>query len=150
MVLVWFGLALPCRVVGHLQICQAVRAVPLAAGVGCVAVRSTGLWQNHGTVYLPMDGVWRVAVQSRSRISCGRVCQLANAVANECGLRFMSVKGPEILDKYIGASEQAVRGHGCVGGRGNGAGDAASCALCGAGAGLVRQGRSSSTLHPVL
>ncbi len=34
--------------------------------------------------------------------------QLANAVANECGLRFMSVKGPEILDKYIGASEQAV------------------------------------------
>ncbi len=37
------------------------------------------------------------------------VClQLASAVASECGLRFISVKGPEILDKYIGASEQAV------------------------------------------
>ena len=28
---------------------------------------------------------------------------LAGAVANECGLNFISVKGPEILDKYIGA-----------------------------------------------
>ena len=30
-------------------------------------------------------------------------------MAQECGLRFLSVKGPEVLDKYIGASEQAVR-----------------------------------------
>ena len=34
---------------------------------------------------------------------------LANAVAGECGLNFISVKGPELLNKYIGASEQAVR-----------------------------------------
>ena len=39
---------------------------------------------------------------------CGKT-MLASAVASECGLRFISVKGPEILDKYIGASEQAVR-----------------------------------------
>ncbi|CAK4784638.1 unnamed protein product [Aphanomyces euteiches] len=39
---------------------------------------------------------------------CGKTL-LANAVANECGLNFISVKGPEVLNKYIGASEQAVR-----------------------------------------
>jgi peroxin-1 len=33
---------------------------------------------------------------------------LACAVANECQLNFISVKGPELLNKYIGASEQAV------------------------------------------
>jgi peroxin-1 len=33
---------------------------------------------------------------------------LASAVAAECGLHFISVKGPEILDKYIGGSEQNV------------------------------------------
>ncbi|CAM9368423.1 unnamed protein product [Ectocarpus fasciculatus] len=39
---------------------------------------------------------------------CGKTL-LAGAVAAECGLNFISVKGPEVLDKYIGASEQAVR-----------------------------------------
>jgi peroxin-1 len=34
---------------------------------------------------------------------------LASAVAKECGLNFISVKGPEILNKYIGASEKSVR-----------------------------------------
>ncbi|XP_034231525.1 peroxisome biogenesis factor 1 [Thrips palmi] len=34
---------------------------------------------------------------------------LAAAVASECGLNFISVKGPELLSKYIGASEEAVR-----------------------------------------
>ena len=34
---------------------------------------------------------------------------LAGAVARECGLNFISIKGPELLSKYIGASEQAVR-----------------------------------------
>ncbi len=39
---------------------------------------------------------------------CGKTL-LAGAVAKECGLNFISVKGPEVLNKYIGASEQAVR-----------------------------------------
>ena len=39
---------------------------------------------------------------------CGKT-MLASAVAAECGLHFISVKGPEILDKYIGGSEQNVR-----------------------------------------
>ena len=34
---------------------------------------------------------------------------MAQAVANEINIKFFSVKGPEILDKYIGASEQSVR-----------------------------------------
>ncbi|CCH43614.1 peroxin-1 [Wickerhamomyces ciferrii] len=39
---------------------------------------------------------------------CGKTL-LASAVAGQCGLNFISVKGPEILNKYIGASEQSVR-----------------------------------------
>ena len=39
---------------------------------------------------------------------CGKTL-LASAVAGECGLNFISVKGPEILNKYIGASEASVR-----------------------------------------
>ncbi|KAF0982030.1 hypothetical protein FDP41_011891 [Naegleria fowleri] len=39
---------------------------------------------------------------------CGKTF-LASAVAKECGLNFISIKGPELLNKYIGASEQAVR-----------------------------------------
>ncbi|KAJ3195875.1 Peroxisome biosynthesis protein pex1 [Irineochytrium annulatum] len=39
---------------------------------------------------------------------CGKTL-LASAVAKEFGLNFISVKGPEILNKYIGASEKAVR-----------------------------------------
>ncbi|XP_071798247.1 peroxisomal ATPase PEX1-like isoform X1 [Asterias amurensis] len=34
---------------------------------------------------------------------------LGGVVARECGLNFISIKGPELLSKYIGASEQAVR-----------------------------------------
>ncbi|CEM06467.1 unnamed protein product [Vitrella brassicaformis CCMP3155] len=34
---------------------------------------------------------------------------LAKAVANECGANFISVKGPELLNMYIGESERNVR-----------------------------------------
>ncbi|XP_029976801.1 peroxisomal ATPase PEX1 [Salarias fasciatus] len=34
---------------------------------------------------------------------------LARAVAKDSGMNFISIKGPELLSKYIGASEQAVR-----------------------------------------
>ncbi|PRT53993.1 Peroxisome biosynthesis protein PAS1 [Wickerhamiella sorbophila] len=39
---------------------------------------------------------------------CGKTL-MASAVAAQCGLNFITVKGPEILNKYIGASEQSVR-----------------------------------------
>ena len=31
---------------------------------------------------------------------------LAKAVASECGLRFLSVKGPELISSYVGESER--------------------------------------------
>ena len=34
---------------------------------------------------------------------------LAKAIANECGLKFISVKGPELLNMYVGESEKNVR-----------------------------------------
>ncbi|KAJ8334176.1 hypothetical protein SKAU_G00398150 [Synaphobranchus kaupii] len=34
---------------------------------------------------------------------------LAGAMAKESGMNFITIKGPELLSKYIGASEQAVR-----------------------------------------
>lgn len=39
---------------------------------------------------------------------CGKTL-IAGVVANECNLNIISVKGPELLNKYIGASEAAVR-----------------------------------------
>ena len=39
---------------------------------------------------------------------CGKTL-VAGAAAGQCGLNCLSVKGPELLDKYIGASEAAVR-----------------------------------------
>ncbi|EFA82983.1 peroxisomal biogenesis factor 1 [Heterostelium album PN500] len=39
---------------------------------------------------------------------CGKT-MLASSIAGEFGLNFISVKGPELLNKYIGSSEQAVR-----------------------------------------
>lgn len=39
---------------------------------------------------------------------CGKTL-LAKAVANESRANFISIKGPELLDKYVGESERAVR-----------------------------------------
>lgn len=39
---------------------------------------------------------------------CGKT-MLAKAVANESGANFISIKGPELLNKYVGESERAVR-----------------------------------------
>ncbi|XP_035670656.1 nuclear valosin-containing protein-like [Branchiostoma floridae] len=39
---------------------------------------------------------------------CGKTL-LAKAIANESGVNFISVKGPELLNMYVGESERAVR-----------------------------------------
>ena len=39
---------------------------------------------------------------------CGKTL-LARAVANETGVNFLSVKGPELLSKFVGESERSVR-----------------------------------------
>ena len=39
---------------------------------------------------------------------CGKTL-LAKAVANESKANFISIKGPELLNKYVGESEKAIR-----------------------------------------
>ncbi|EAN34396.2 ATPase family associated with various cellular activities (AAA) family protein [Theileria parva strain Muguga] len=39
---------------------------------------------------------------------CGKTL-LAKAISNECNANFISIKGPEILNKYVGESEKAIR-----------------------------------------
>ena len=39
---------------------------------------------------------------------CGKTL-LAKAVAADSGANFISIKGPELLNKYVGESERAVR-----------------------------------------
>ncbi|KAJ5069938.1 nuclear valosin-containing protein-like [Anaeramoeba ignava] len=39
---------------------------------------------------------------------CGKTL-LAKAIANESGANFIAVKGPELLNKYVGESEKAIR-----------------------------------------
>lgn len=39
---------------------------------------------------------------------CGKTL-VARAVSNESKANFISVKGPELLNKYVGESEKAVR-----------------------------------------
>ncbi|WVZ91724.1 hypothetical protein U9M48_037857 [Paspalum notatum var. saurae] len=56
----------------------------------------------------------RAPVRMRSNIllygppGCGKT-HIVRAAAAACSLRFISVKGPELLNKYIGSSEQSVR-----------------------------------------
>lgn len=42
------------------------------------------------------------------QLGCGKTL-LAKAIANEAGINFISVKGPELLNMYVGESERAVR-----------------------------------------
>lgn len=80
------------------EICCDLRSVPLA----------TAFWVS-GHVF----GVSIVQTVHRRLLlygypGCGKTL-LASAVAKECGLNFISIKGPELLNKYIGASEKSVR-----------------------------------------
>ena len=35
---------------------------------------------------------------------------LARAIASQCGLSFLCVKGPELISMYVGQSEENIRG----------------------------------------
>ena len=67
---------------------------------------------QYPTIYAPIFAACPLRLRSGLLLygfpGCGKTL-LASAVASECGLNFISVKGPEILNKYIGASEQSVR-----------------------------------------
>lgn len=67
---------------------------------------------QYPTIYAPIFAQCPLRLRSGLLLygypGCGKTL-LAGAVAGECGLNFISVKGPEILNKYIGASEKSVR-----------------------------------------
>ncbi|EIW70123.1 hypothetical protein TREMEDRAFT_68499 [Tremella mesenterica DSM 1558] len=71
----------------HMAIVQPIRRPELFAVVGIEAPSGVLLWGPPG---------------------CGKTL-LAKAVANESRANFISVKGPELLNKYVGESERAVR-----------------------------------------
>ncbi|KIY52053.1 AAA-domain-containing protein [Fistulina hepatica ATCC 64428] len=71
----------------HMAIVQPIRRPALFGAVGIVAACGVLLWGPPG---------------------CGKTL-LAKAVANESRANFISVKGPELLNKYVGESERAIR-----------------------------------------
>ncbi|KAH9902380.1 AAA-domain-containing protein [Cubamyces lactineus] len=71
----------------HMAIVQPIKRPELFSAVGIVAACGVLLWGPPG---------------------CGKTL-LAKAVANESRANFISVKGPELLNKYVGESERAVR-----------------------------------------
>ncbi|KII83387.1 hypothetical protein PLICRDRAFT_180469 [Plicaturopsis crispa FD-325 SS-3] len=71
----------------HMAIVQPIRRPELFRAVGIEAACGVLLWGPPG---------------------CGKTL-LAKAVANESRANFISVKGPELLNKYVGESERAVR-----------------------------------------
>ncbi|WVR08645.1 hypothetical protein IAU60_005702 [Kwoniella sp. DSM 27419] len=71
----------------HMAIVQPIRHPELFSTVGIDAPSGVLLWGPPG---------------------CGKTL-LAKAVANESRANFISVKGPELLNKYVGESERAVR-----------------------------------------
>lgn len=59
--------------------------------------------------HLKMVGIERaVGVLLYGPPGCGKTL-LAKAIANEAKSNFISIKGPELLNKYVGESEKAVR-----------------------------------------
>ena len=80
------------------QVRAYLRAVPIASTVG-VRARSARSFS------LILTCICSLLLYGYP--GCGKTL-LASAVAKECGLNFISIKGPELLNKYIGASEKSV------------------------------------------
>ena len=71
----------------HMCIVQPIKKPELYLKVGIAAPAGVLMWGPPG---------------------CGKTL-LAKAVANESRANFISIKGPELLNKYVGESEKAVR-----------------------------------------
>ncbi|KAL2077689.1 hypothetical protein ACEWY4_027193 [Coilia grayii] len=60
------------------------------------------------------EAFWRMGIKPPKGVllygppGCSKT-MIAKALANESGLNFLAVKGPELLSKYVGESERAVR-----------------------------------------
>lgn len=71
-------------------------------------IRQTiGLTQNYKHLLNPVLGR-RAGILFYGPPGTGKTL-LAKCIANECGLNFISVKGPELLNMYVGESEKNVR-----------------------------------------
>lgn len=81
------GALAPIRIEMQMAIVQPIKRPELYASVGITAPTGVLLWGPPG---------------------CGKTL-LAKAVANESRANFISVRGPELLNKYVGESERAVR-----------------------------------------
>lgn len=81
------GALRPIRIELHMAIVQPIKRPELYRSVGIVAPAGVLLWGPPG---------------------CGKTL-LAKAVANESRANFISIRGPELLNKYVGESERAVR-----------------------------------------
>ncbi|WFD32992.1 Ribosome biogenesis ATPase rix7 [Malassezia sp. CBS 17886] len=81
------GALLPIREELSMAVVQPIRRPELFRALGVDASSGVLLWGPPG---------------------CGKTL-LAKAVANESRANFISVKGPELLNKYVGESEKAVR-----------------------------------------
>ncbi len=89
-----------------------------ASGHTAGVVAFERLWwlqlHHRNRVYEARNALCRAPLRLRTGVllygppGCGKTHVVAAAVA-AAGLRFVSVKGPELLNKYIGASEAAVR-----------------------------------------
>ncbi|KAJ3727064.1 P-loop containing nucleoside triphosphate hydrolase protein [Lentinula raphanica] len=75
----------------------------------CRILRETLEWPTkYGPIFAQSPLRLRSGLLLFGYPGCGKTL-LASAVAKECGLNFITIKGPEILNKYIGASEKTVR-----------------------------------------
>lgn len=83
------------------------------SGILCFGPPGTGKCSTHPTVLIEL------LIFDNSLIPCASIVSfsvlylgktlVAKAVARECGIPFLSVKGPELLGSYVGESEANVR-----------------------------------------
>jgi hypothetical protein len=63
---------------------------------------------NYSFIHLFIDTSYYISANNNNTLGTGKTL-IARAVATECNMGFISVKGPELLDVYVGESERNVR-----------------------------------------
>lgn len=71
-------------------------------------MRSTWYDISNYLCFVHFPNLTKLLFLSFIKLGCGKTL-LAKAIANEAGINFISVKGPELLNMYVGESERAVR-----------------------------------------
>lgn len=87
------------------------KALGMKAPAGVLLCGPPGLFEQpliSAIIFLFFSLKWYFSLAYNSCIGCGKTL-LAKAIANEAGINFISVKGPELLNMYVGESERAVR-----------------------------------------